>query len=114
MAIDIAQGMATARGVIAEAEYDDGWLYRIDVTEGDDCQLHRRTDGQLWVCESEVTAEEPAANIDAILEDIARDELRIPTQRERKSDRHDFHEVSVWDLKDALLAAYRAGQNDAK
>ena len=39
----------------AAAEYDDGWLYRIDVTGGDDCQLHRNPDGELWVSDFEVT-----------------------------------------------------------
>ncbi|GAB6184525.1 hypothetical protein [Thermopirellula anaerolimosa] len=55
VAIDIAQGMSVAQGVIAAAEYDDGWLYRIDVTGGDDCQLHRNPDGELWVSDFEVT-----------------------------------------------------------
>ncbi len=48
------------------------------------------------------------------LEQIARTKLQIPTLRERKSDAHDFHEVSVWGLQRALLAAYEAGRNDAK
>jgi hypothetical protein len=29
VAIDIAQGMSVAQGVIATADYDDGWPYRI-------------------------------------------------------------------------------------
>ena len=41
-------------GIIAAAEYDDGWLYRIDVTEGDRLDEHRNDDGELWVCEFEV------------------------------------------------------------
>jgi hypothetical protein len=30
VAFDIAQGMATGRGVVIAAEYDDGWAYRLD------------------------------------------------------------------------------------
>ena len=55
VAIDIAQGMSVAQGVIAAADYDDNWLYRVDLTGGDDCQLHRNPDGELWVWDFEVT-----------------------------------------------------------
>jgi hypothetical protein len=51
---DIAQGQATGEGVVREAEYDDGWLYRIDVLSGDRADAHRRDDGQLWLCDFEV------------------------------------------------------------
>jgi hypothetical protein len=53
--INIAQGMSVAQGVVAAAEYDDGWMYRIDVSSGDDCQVHRNPNDELWVCECEVT-----------------------------------------------------------
>ena len=55
VAIDIAQGMSVAQGVIAAADYDDGWLYRIDVTGGDRCDAHRNESGELWVCDFEAT-----------------------------------------------------------
>jgi hypothetical protein len=45
VAINIAQGMSVTQGVIAAAAYDDGWMYRIDVTGGDDCDMHRTADG---------------------------------------------------------------------
>jgi len=48
------------------------------------------------------------------LEKIAKRTLRIPTLTERRSDSLDFHELGVWQLKQALKAAYKAGQNDAK
>ena len=54
VAINIAQGMSVAQGVITAAEYDDGWLYRIDVTGGDACDAHRNDSGELWVCDFEV------------------------------------------------------------
>jgi hypothetical protein len=30
-----------AQGVIAESHWDDGWMYRIEVTGGDECRDHR-------------------------------------------------------------------------
>jgi len=67
--INVAQGMSIARGVITAAEYDDGWLYRIDITDGDDCQIHRNADGELWVCEFEVapSGSRPAAEYGATM-----------------------------------------------
>ena len=52
--VDIAQGLARCQGRIAEADYDDGWLYRIEVTTGDACDDHRNEKGDLWVCQFEV------------------------------------------------------------
>ena len=40
---------------IVEGRYDDGWLYRIDVVSGDRLDEHRGEEGQLWVCDFEVT-----------------------------------------------------------
>ena len=48
--------------------------------------------------------------IDTLLADIAQKHLGIETLETRKSDSLDFHEVAVWNLKEALEAAYRAGQ----
>jgi hypothetical protein len=45
-----------------------------------------------------------------LLEAIAQRHLNINTLETRASDRLDFHEVAVWQVKAALLAAYRAGQ----
>ena len=44
-----------------------------------------------------------------ILTEIANRHLNIPTLKERRSDSLDFHEVSVWGMKDALWYAYQAG-----
>ncbi len=52
--------------------------------------------------------------VNQLLERIARDNLRIPTLGERKSDSLDFHDLGVWQIKKALAAAYEAGRNDAK
>jgi hypothetical protein len=46
-----------------------------------------------------------------ILTAIADRHLAIPTLLERRSDSLDFHEVSVWGVKDALWYAYQAGVN---
>ncbi len=51
---------------------------------------------------------------DKALESIARTILHIETLTERKGDAFDFHEVSVWGLKDALSAAYALGLAAAK
>jgi hypothetical protein len=36
-------------GVVSKALYDDGWLYRIEVTDGDRLDAHRTEDGELWI-----------------------------------------------------------------
>lgn len=48
-----------------------------------------------------------------LLQQIALDHLFIDTLETRKSDRLDFHEVSVWGVKSALMAAYEAGRQAA-
>ena len=47
--------------------------------------------------------------IELLLESIALNHLFIETLETRNSDRMDFHEVSVWGVKSALMAAYQAG-----
>jgi hypothetical protein len=41
-------------GVITAARYDDGWLYRLEVTAGDRLEGERNADGELWVWDFEV------------------------------------------------------------
>lgn len=48
--------------------------------------------------------------IERKLEKIAQDELNIETLSIRHSDSYDFHEVSVWSLKEALIKAYELGK----
>lgn len=48
------------------------------------------------------------------LEKIALDHFFIDTLETRNSDSLDFHEVSVWAVKSALEAAYRAGLEAAQ
>ena len=52
--------------------------------------------------------------IELLFESIALDHLFIETLETRNSDRMDFHEVSVWGVKSALMAAYEAGRQTAK
>jgi hypothetical protein len=47
-----------------------------------------------------------------ILEEIAKDKLNIPTLEMRGSDRLDFHDLSVWQIRAAMVEAYLAGQNE--
>ncbi|WIM04483.1 MAG: hypothetical protein OHM77_07125 [Candidatus Nitricoxidivorans perseverans] len=55
-----------------------------------------------------------AKDLDQQLKQIALDHLFIETLETRHSDRLDFHDVSVWAVKSALLAAYEAGRQAAK
>ena len=50
------------------------------------------------------------ATLDAGLEALAQVHLGIKTLTERRMDSLDFHEVGVWQLKDALRAAYDLGR----
>lgn len=45
---------------------------------------------------------------------IALDHLFIDTLQTSHSDRLDFHEVSVWGVRSALIAAYQAGLRAAQ
>jgi hypothetical protein len=47
--------------------------------------------------------------LDALLTQIAQEHLFIDTLETQNSDSLDFHDVSVWGVKEALIAAYQAG-----
>lgn len=49
-----------------------------------------------------------------IIEQIARQHLRLETLETRNSDRLDFSDNAVWCLKAALEAAFNAGKQAAK
>ncbi len=51
---DIAQGHAVGKGIIAAAEWDDGWLYRLETLDGNAAAAHRNERGELWACDFEV------------------------------------------------------------
>ena len=51
-----------------------------------------------------------AAQAQPNIEQIARRHLDIETLATRNSDRLDFHDVSVWEIKSALEEAYQAGK----
>jgi hypothetical protein len=55
-----------------------------------------------------------AETLETLLQQIALDHLFIETLETRNSDRLDFHEVSAWGVKSALMAAYEAGRQAAK
>jgi hypothetical protein len=50
---DIAD-LDKGEGIITAAHYDNGWMYRIQVTSGDDCDDHRNAKGELWLNDFEV------------------------------------------------------------
>jgi len=58
--------------------------------------------------------EQAEKGIDRQLQQIALDHLFIDTLETRNSDRLDFHEVSAWAVKSALMAAYQAGRQAAR
>ena len=47
--------------------------------------------------------------VNETLASIARRHLRMVTLESRNSDYLDFYDLSVWQLRDALAAAYKAG-----
>ncbi|HUM72678.1 MAG TPA: hypothetical protein PK667_00605 [Nitrosomonas europaea] len=53
-------------------------------------------------------------DLENLLQQIALDHLFIDNLETHNSDRLDFHEVSVWGVKSALIAAYEAGRQAAK
>ena len=46
------------------------------------------------------------------IEQIAREQLDIPTLERRRMDDLDFHDVAVWQVEKALAAAYDAGRDE--
>ena len=55
VAIDIAQGLSRAEGVVRHVQPDEfGTEYRVEVTAGDDCNQHRNPQGELWVRDFEI------------------------------------------------------------
>ena len=55
------------------------------------------------------TATKAAQQLDLLLARIAQEHLFIETLETRNHDRLDFHDVGVWCVKSALMAAYEAG-----
>jgi hypothetical protein len=45
---------------------------------------------------------------------IAREILNLETLETRRMDSLDFHELAVWEIREALEAAYNAGRQAAK
>lgn len=52
--------------------------------------------------------------LNALLTEIAKEELLVETLETRWSDNLDFYDVSVWGIKRALERAYEAGQQSVK
>ena len=53
---------------------------------------------------------EAPADVDALLTEIARNKMLVATLETRSSDALDFYDIAVWQIKDALRAAYDAGR----
>lgn len=52
--------------------------------------------------------------LNALLTEIAKEELLVETLKKRWSDNLDFYDVSVWGIKRALERAYEAGRQSVK
>ncbi|HEM5206288.1 TPA: hypothetical protein U1320_000510 [Streptococcus suis] len=52
--------------------------------------------------------------LNALLTEIAKEELFVETLEKRWSDNLDFYDVSVWGIKRALERTYEAGQKSVK
>ena len=53
-------------------------------------------------------------DMDSVLKGIAHKILDLETLDARNSDSLDFHDMSVWGIKEALEAAYKAGMQNGK
>lgn len=51
---------------------------------------------------------------DAVIRNVARDILGLETLEPRRRDCLDFHELSVWQIRDALAAAFEAGRQTSR
>jgi len=54
----------------------------------------------------------PQSLKDATIKQIAKEKMWIDTLETQNSDGLDFHDLSVWTIKEALEAAYEAGKKD--
>ena len=50
--------------------------------------------------------------VKSVIEKISRERLGVETLKVANVEHEDFHDLPVWDIQDALTAAYHAGQND--
>lgn len=57
---------------------------------------------------------EPTGPASQLIADLAQQHLQISTLEVRRVDSLDFHEVTVWQVRAALEAAYQAGLDAAK
>lgn len=62
---------------------------------------------------STMTKRQPE-KLNALLTEIAKEELFVETLEKRWSDNLDFYDVSVWGIKRALERAYEAGRQSVK
>ena len=56
----------------------------------------------------------PPETVESAIKHIARTMLGLETLETRRSDSLDFHDLAVWQIKQALQAAYEAGRASAK
>lgn len=64
--------------------------------------------------ESNTMTKRQEEKLNALLTEIAKEELLVETLEKRWSDNLDFYDVSVWGIKRALERAYEAGRQSVK
>ena len=57
---------------------------------------------------------EESSNDNEIFENIAKIVGRIPTLERQNSDSQDFHDISVWTLREMLRVSYKLGKMEGK
>ena len=55
-----------------------------------------------------------AKHLHNLLTQIAQQHLKIETLETRHSDSLDFHDVAIWQIEEALEAAFEAGRQDGQ
>jgi len=60
------------------------------------------------------TTKHTQAYKDATIQNIARDVLGLETLETRRRDSLDFHELAVWQIREALEAAFEAGRQTSR
>lgn len=60
------------------------------------------------------TTKHTRAYKDATIQNIARDVLGLETLETRRRDCLDFHELAVWQIREALEAAFEAGRQTSR
>ena len=104
-------GAVSLRGSNSYIHLKAGWQARKDrIVEADLVKAGEILGSDSFVSDSFVSTLEPVIKkLNQLMTQIAQQHLRLETLETRHSDSLDFHDVSVWAVQSALVAAYQAG-----